>query len=258
MGCIYFIGAGPGDPKLITVKGMEILRRADVIIYAGSLVNPALLEYAKSGAEIYDSSSMTLEEVIAVMKKSAKRGNETARLHTGDPSLYGAIGEQIKALDELGIASEVVPGVSAFSGAAAALKAEYTLPGVSQSLIITRCAGRTSVPVNESIAALAAHSLPMAVFLSTGLTCVLQKEMLAGGSDPKTPAAIVYHASWPDEKVILGTLEELPGMAEKNGLTKTSLILIGDFLSGQGGRSRLYDGDFSHSFRKARTEEDSP
>jgi precorrin-4/cobalt-precorrin-4 C11-methyltransferase len=259
MSKVYFIGAGPGDPELITLKGMKILRRAGVIIYAGSLVNPALLAYAKDGAEIHDSASMTLEAVIAVMKGASERGAETARLHTGDPSLYGAIKEQINALDALGIASEVIPGVSSFCGAAAALQAEYTLPGVSQSLIITRCAGRTGVPANESVAALAACGASMAVFLSAGLTSALREELLAAGRAPETPAAIVCRATWPDEKIIRGTLDALPEMAEKNGVTKTALILIGDFLTAPGERSRLYDGEFSHAFREASgAEKDAP
>jgi precorrin-4 C11-methyltransferase len=253
MAKVWFVGAGPGDPDLITVKGKALLESAGALIYAGSLVNPALLDYAKKGAAVYNSASMSLEEIIAVMKDACGRGMDVVRLHTGDGSLYGAIGEQMGALDEAGIAYEIVPGVSSLFAAAAALKREYTLPDVSQTLIITRCPGRTAVPDGERLASLASHGASMALFLSAGLVREVRDELAAAGTDPAMPAAIVCRASWPDEKVIRGTVGELPEMAEKAGVTKTALILIGRFLDGQGKPSRLYDRSFSHEYREAET-----
>jgi precorrin-4/cobalt-precorrin-4 C11-methyltransferase len=228
------------------------LSRADLIIYAGSLVNPALLEYAKPGCVFLDSASMTLEEVIERMVWGESQKLMTARLHTGDPALFGAIREQMDRLDALGIEYAVVPGVSSLFAAAAALKAEFTLPGVSQSLIITRAAGRTGTPDGEDIAGLAAHGASMAVFLSAGLAAALREKLLAGGCGPDTPAAVVYKASWPGEKVIRGTVGELDRMIADNGIEKTALFLIGDFLAGKGERSKLYDPAFSHGYRDAR------
>jgi len=248
---IHFVGAGPGAADLITVRGHKLLAEADVIIYAGSLVNPEHLEIAKKDCAIYDSASMTLEEVVAVMKEAESVGKTTVRLHTGDPSIYGAIREQMDLLDECGIPYEVVPGVSSLFGAAAALKAEFTLPGVSQTVIITRMAGRTPVPEKEEISLLAAHQATMAIFLSTGLLEPLRERLLAGGYRKDTPAAIVYKATWPDEKVFRGTVDTLPQMAAENGITKTALILVGDFLGDRYDRSKLYDPAFAHGFREA-------
>ena len=248
---IYFIGAGPGAADLITVRGAELLKKADVIIYAGSLVNPALLDYAKPECKIYNSAKMTLEEVIEVMKEN--RGREVVRLHTGDPCIYGAIREQMDALDRLGYAYDVTPGVSSFCGAAAALKAEYTLPGVSQSVIITRMAGKTPVPEKESIASFAAHQATMAIFLSTGLLKELSAELISGGYGPETPAAIVYKATWPEEKVVRGTVAQLYEMAQTNHIRKTALIIVGRILDTEYDLSRLYAPDFSTEFREART-----
>ena len=247
---IYFVGAGPGAPDLITLRGRELLGRADQIIYAGSLVNPALLSYAKGECAVYDSASMTLEEVTERFVAAERRGWMTVRLHTGDPSLYGAIREQMEMLDAGGFDYEVVPGVSSFCGAAAALKAEYTLPGISQTLIITRVAGRTEVPEKEDLALLASHGSSMAIFLSAALMGELREKLLAGGCPADTPAAIVYKASWPDERVIRGTVGDLCRMREESGITKTALVLVGAFLSGGGGRSRLYDGGFTHEYRR--------
>ena len=249
---IYFVGAGSGAADLITVRGQKLLMEADVVIYAGSLVNPAHLEVTKKGCEIYDSASMTLEEVIAIMKAAEEKGWMTVRLHTGDPSIYGAIREQMDLLDPLGIFYEVVPGVSSFCGAAAALQAEYTLPGVSQTVIITRMAGRTPVPEKEEISLLAAHQATMAIFLSTGLLKQLRERLLAGGYKEDTPAAIVYKATWPDEKVIRGTVGTLPELALENNITKTALILVGYFLGDAYERSKLYDPTFSHEYRQAK------
>ncbi|HWQ77469.1 MAG TPA: precorrin-4 C(11)-methyltransferase [Anaerovoracaceae bacterium] len=248
---IHFVGAGSGAADLITVRGHKLLTEADVIIYAGSLVNPEHLEIAKKDCKIYDSASMTLEEVVAVMKEAEAAGKTTVRLHTGDPSIYGAIREQMDLLDGFGITYDVVPGVSSCFGAAAALKAEFTLPDVSQTVIITRMAGRTPVPEKEEISLLAAHQATMVIFLSTGLLEPLKERLLAGGYRKDTPAAIVYKATWPDEKVFRGTVDTLPEIAAENGITKTALILVGDFLGDQYERSKLYDPAFAHGFREA-------
>ena len=248
---VHFIGAGPGAADLITLRGARLLGEADVIVYAGSLVNPALLDYKKAGCAVYDSASMTLEQVLAVMREAEGAGKTTVRLHTGDPSLYGAIREQMDALDRLGIPYDVTPGVSSFSGAAAALNAEYTLPEVSQSVIITRMAGRTPVPERERLRALAAHGCTMVLFLSTGLLEEVEEELAAGGYAPDTPAAIVYKATWPEEKVYRCTVSTLAETARKNGVTKTALITVGHFLGDDYERSKLYDPAFTHGCREA-------
>ena len=246
---IHFIGAGPGAADLITVRGARLLREADVIIYAGSLVNPALLENKKENCAIYDSASMTLEDVIDVMKATEASGGTTVRLHTGDPSLYGAIREQMDRLDELEIAYDVTPGVSSFSGAAAALEAEYTLPEVSQSVIITRMAGRTPVPEREKLSKMASHGCTMVLFLSTGLLADVERELMEGGYGPDTPAAIVYKATWPEQRVYRCTVSTLARTAKENQVTKTALITVGGFLGGQYERSKLYDPGFTHGYR---------
>ncbi len=246
---IYFIGAGPGAADLITVRGAELLKKADVIIYAGSLVNPALLEYAKEECEIHNSAHMTLEEVIDVMK--ANKGKEVVRLHTGDPCIYGAIREQMDILDELELPYESVPGVSSFIGAAAALNAEYTLPDVSQTVILTRMAGRTPVPEKEEISKLAAHGATMVVFLTSTMLEELSHRLIEGGYAPDSPAAIVYKATWPDEKVIRTTVENIATAAEENGINKMALIMVGGFLGSKYERSKLYDPSFTHLFREA-------
>ena len=246
---IHFIGAGPGAADLITVRGARLLREADVIIYAGSLVNPALLENKKEDCAVYDSASMTLEDVIDVMKATEASGGTTVRLHTGDPSLYGAIREQMDRLDELEIAYDVTPGVSSFSGAAAALEAEYTLPEVSQSVIITRMAGRTPVPEREKLSKMASHGCTMVLFLSTGLLEDVERGLMEGGYEPDTPAAIVYKATWPEQRVYRCTVSTLARTAKENQVTKTALITVGGFLSGQYERSKLYDPGFTHGYR---------
>lgn len=246
---IHFIGAGPGAADLITVRGARLLREADVIIYAGSLVNPALLENKKENCAIYDSASMTLEDVIDVMKATEASGGTTVRLHTGDPSLYGAIREQMDRLDELEIAYDVTPGVSSFSGAAAALEAEYTLPEVSQSVIITRMAGRTPVPEREKLSKMASHGCTMVLFLSTGLLEDVERELMEGGYGPDTTAAIVYKATWPEQRVYRCTVSTLARTAKENQVTKTALITVGGFLGGQYERSKLYDPGFTHGYR---------
>lgn len=248
---VNFVGAGCGAADLITVRGKALIEQADVIVYAGSLVNPQLLEYAKKDCQIHNSAYMTLEQVIDVIKAAEHEEKMTVRLHTGDPSLYGAIREQMDRLDELGIKYDICPGVSSFCGAAAALRAEYTLPDVSQTVIITRMAGRTPVPEKESIAALAAHNATMVIFLSTGLLKELSAELIRGGYKPDTPAAIVYKASWTDQKVCRCTVKDLAQTAADNGITKTALICVGYFLGNDYSLSKLYDKSFETEFRKA-------
>ena len=250
---IHFVGAGSGAADLITVRGMRRLQEADVIIYAGSLVNPQLLDYKKPDCAVWNSATMTLEEVIEVMLAAEAAGKTTVRLHTGDPCIYGAIREQMDILDEKGIAYDTCPGVSAFCGAAAALNLEYTLPDVSQSVIITRMAGRTPVPERESIRSFAAHHATMVVFLSTGLLEQLSAELIAGGYSADTPAAIVYKATWPDEKKFICTVGTLAQCAKDNHITKTALMLIGDaVLHTDYRRSDLYNPNFTTEFREAK------
>ena len=246
---IYFIGAGPGAEDLITVRGQELLRRADMVIYAGSLVNPALLKVCRADCEILDSAHMTLEQVLEAFERGDGPDRVVVRLHTGDPSIYGAIREQMDALDARGREYRVVPGVSSLNAAAAALRAEYTLPGVSQTVIISRMAGRTPVPEAESVRSLAAHGATMALFLSAGMLDELCAELIAGGYAPETPAALVYKASWPDEAVVRGTLATLPELAR--GYGRTALVLVGGFLGDEYERSKLYDPAFAHGYREA-------
>ena len=253
---IHFVGAGPGAPDLITLRGAALLEQADCVIYAGSLVNPALLERTKQGCEIHNSAAMTLEQVLAVMEAMEAAGKDTVRLHTGDPSLFGAIREQMDALDARGIPYDDTPGVSSFSGAAAALSAEYTLPGVSQTLIISRMAGRTPVPERENLAALARHGASLVLFLSSGLLEQVQEELLRGGYGPETPAAIVYKATWPEEKVVRCTVATLAQRGREENIRKTALLLIGDFLDPRYQRSKLYDPTFATEFRPAQAPEE--
>ncbi len=248
---VTFIGAGPGAVDLITVRGKTLLETADIVIYAGSLVNPGLLDYTKKTCEMFNSAEMTLEQVIAVMERGEREKKSTVRLHTGDPSIYGAIREQMDMLTERGIEYAVVPGVSSFCGAAAALKAEYTLPDVSQTLILTRMEGRTPVPEREEISKLASHKSSMALFLSSLLLEELSRRLIVGGYEESTPAAIVYKATWPDEKIVRTCVGELYTAAKENNINKTALILIGNFLDSGYSRSKLYDPTFSHEFREA-------
>ena len=248
---VHFVGAGSGAPDLITLRGKRFLEEADVIIYAGSLVNPQLLEHKKEAAQVYNSAKMTLEEVLAVMEQTEKEGKTTVRLHTGDPCLYGAIREQMDALDERGIAYDDTPGVSSFQAAAAALNLEYTLPDVSQSVIITRMEGRTPVPSKESIESFASHGATMVIFLSTGMLEELSDRLIAGGYEKTTPAAIVYKASWEDEKKFVCTVETLARTAKEHDITKTALIIVGDVVSQSSySRSKLYDPTFTTEFRE--------
>lgn len=249
---VNFVGAGSGAADLITVRGMKLLEAADVIIYAGSLVNPELLDYAKQDCEIHNSAEMTLEEVLEVMKKAEADGKMTVRLHTGDASIYGAIREQMDELDKLGIEYKTCPGVSAAFGAAASLNLEYTLPDISQSLIITRMEGRTSVPKRESIQSFAAHKASMAIYLSAGMLEELGRRLVEGGYEGTTPAALVYKATWPEEKAFVCTIDTLAETAKKNNITKTAIVLVGDVITHTNySRSKLYDPGFSTEFRKA-------
>ena len=248
---VHFVGAGPGAPDLITQRGAALLRAADVVIYAGSLVNPALLGLCRQDCSVYNSAQMTLEQVLEVVRAAHAENRDIVRLHTGDPCLYGAIREQMDELDKLGIGYDVTPGVSSFSGAAAALCAEYTLPEVSQSVIITRMAGRTPVPEGEELRKMASHGCTMVLFLSTGLLEEVEQELAAGGYAPDTPAAIVYKATWPEQRVYRCTVSTLAKTARENQVTKTALITIGHFLGDDYERSKLYDPTFTHEFREA-------
>lgn len=248
---VSFVGAGPGDPELITVKGQRLLGEADVIIYAGSLVNPALLALAKQGASIYNSASMTLDQVIEVIEKAVECGEKTVRLHTGDPSIYGAIQEQMDALNKKNITYEVIPGVSSFLATAAALKREYTLPDVSQTVIITRLEGRTPVPEKEKLALLASHNATMCIFLSVHMIDSVMKELVDGGYQQDTPVAIVQKASWPDQKIFKGTIDTIGKMIRDAKIDRTAMIVVGRCLDTQYALSRLYAPEFSHMYRDA-------
>lgn len=248
-GKVFIIGAGPGDPELITVKGQRLLREADVIIYAGSLVNPKILYGAKDGAKIYNSATMTLNEVLDVMIEAVKLGKMVVRLHTGDPAIYGAIQEQMDALKKSKIDYEVVPGVSSFLAAAAVLKQEYTLPNVSQTIIITRGEGRTPVPERESLKSLAAHQATMCIFLSVQMIEEVVRELLAGGYEETTPIAIVHKATWEDQKIIRGTLKDVAQKVLDANIPRQAMIVVGDCLNAEYEFSRLYAPEFSHMFR---------
>ena len=247
---VFFIGAGPGDPDLITVKGKALIERADIIIYAGSLVNPMILEGHKGEAVIYNSATMTLEEVLEVMVRGVMEGKTVARVHTGDPSIYGAIREQMDALSRENIPFEVIPGVSSFLAAAAALKMEYTLPGVSQTVILTRQEGRTPVPAGQDLAGLARHKASLAIFLSVSMIEDVVKDLIPSYGE-KGPVAVIQKASWPDEKIIRGSLGDIAAKVKEEKIEKTVLILVGDFLGEEYELSRLYDKTFSHEYRQA-------
>ena len=250
---IHIVGAGCGAVDLITLRGKKYLEEADVIIYAGSLVNPALLNFAKTNCEIHDSAKMTLEEIVDVIAAAEAEGKTTVRLHTGDPSLYGAIAEQMREFDRHGFSYDITPGVSAFSGAAASLQAEYTLPDVSQTLILTRMSGKTAVPEKEKLSLLASHGASMALYLSAGLLKETVQQLLNGGYAPQTPAAIVYKASWPEERIYRCTVGSLEETAKSNGVTKTALILVGNFLNSRFSRSQLYDPAFGTEYREVKS-----
>ncbi len=248
---VFIVGAGPGDPELITVKGQRLLHEADVVIYAGSLVPPALLTHTKAGAEIYNSASMTLPAVIDTISAAVQQGKQVVRLHTGDPSIYGAIQEQMDELKKRGIAFEVVPGVSSFLATAAALKQEYTLPGISQTVIITRNEGRTPVPEREKLRSLAAHQATMCIFLSITMLSDVVRELVAGGYEASTPIAIVQRASWPEQKIVRATLETIVEEIRDKDIDRTAMIVVSRCLGADYELSRLYAPEFSHMYRKA-------
>lgn len=244
---IYIVGAGPGDPELLTVRAQRLLQQADLVIYTGSLINPEILKICRPSTQLVDSSGLVLAEIIALMQQSYQRGLCTVRLHTGDPSLFGAIGEQMAELDRLNIPYQIVPGVSSFLAAAAAIKRQYTVPEQTQTLIITRCAGRTPVPQREDLSRLAAHRSSMAIFLSAGLAEQVQQQLLQS-YPPDTPVALIYKVSWPEERIIHGRLDQLAQLTEAHRINSTALILVGEFIR-QTGRSKLYDEGFSHGCR---------
>ena len=254
---VHIVGAGSGDVELITLKGKRFLEEADVVIYAGSLVNPELLKFCKTGAKTYNSAQMTLAEVIHVIEQAEEAGLTTVRLHTGDPAIYGAIQEQMDILENKGIEFDVTPGVSSFLASAAALKQEYTLPGITQTVIITRQGGRTPVPDRESIKNLAQHQTTMCIFLSINLIQEVVDNLIAGGFSSNTPIAVVERASWPDEKIIRGTLETIVEQVKDEEIDRTAMIIVGHCLDShieQYQHSQLYSPKFSHMFRKAKNE----
>ena len=260
---IHIVGAGSGAADLITLRGARLLRAADVVVWAGSLVNPELLVECKESCIVYDSAHMTLEEVLDVMRAADARGEEVVRLHTGDPCLYGAIQEQMDALDACGVDYEVVPGVSSFCGAAAALRQEYTLPGISQSVVITRLSGRTPMPAGEGMRTMAESGSTMVIFLSSGMLAALSAELLAAGRSSDEPAALVYKATWPEERVVRCTVGTLADAGAREGIDRTALVVVGRVLGARGGlahdgaqaesyeRSKLYDPSFATGYRKA-------
>ena len=248
---VYFIGAGPGNPELLTIKAKNIIEQVDVIIYADSLINPRVCTFAPKGVEIYRSASLTLEEMTGIILSAVEQGKVVARLQSGDPSIYGAIQEQMAALDEKGIEYGIIPGVSSLFAAAASLKTELTIPELSQTVIITRMEGRTPVPTTENLKNLAEHQSSMAIFLSASLIEEVVAELLAGGYHAGTPVAIVYRVSWEDEVVVRSTLNNLVEQVRASGIRKQALILVGAFLDSKGKdlRSKLYDKDFRHEYR---------
>ena len=254
-GEVLFVGAGPGDPELITVKGLKALQQAEVVVYAGSLVNPALLDECPPGCEIYDSAPLNLDQVLEILIAGCRAQKKVVRLHTGDPALYGAIQEQMEALDAVAIDYSIIPGVTATFAAAASLKQELTLPGVSQTLTLTRLAGRTPVPEKEQLQRIAANGGTIALYLSVGMMDQLVTELLAGGVfTEKTPVAVVSRASWPDEQTVEGTLADIAGKVAAAQITRQALVLVGEVLSarskGVPEKSKLYDPEFAHGYRQ--------
>ncbi len=251
VGQVYFIGAGPGDPELLTIKARKIIETADVIVYADSLINPEICSCARNSAEIYPSASLTLEETHRIISEAAKTGKTVVRLQSGDPDIFGAINEQMALLDQDGITYEVIPGVSSVFAAAAALKNELTIPELSQTVIITRLEGKTPVPAKEKLRSLAEHQSTMAIFLSVSMAKQVVSELLAGGYAQETPVAVVYRASWPDQKILRTTLKDLAAKVKESGVTRQALILIGGFLEAREiqVKSKLYDREFKHGYR---------
>ena len=252
MAQVHIVGAGPGDPELITRKGYRLVQEADVVIYAGSLVNPAILEACKEGCEIHNSASMSLDDVLAVTKARVAEGKTVVRLHTGDPAIYGAIQEQMDALKEMGIIYDVTPGVSSFLATAAALQQEYTLPNVTQTVIITRMEGRTPMPEKEKLSMLASHGATMCIFLSVQMIDKVAAELIEGGYDKTTPVAIVVKASWPDQRIIRGTLETIADVVAEEGVIRQAMIVVSRVLDTDYELSKLYDKGFAHMYRDAK------
>ena len=252
MAQVHIVGAGPGDPELITRKGYRLVQEADVVIYAGSLVNPAILEACKEGCEIHNSASMSLDDVLAVTKASVAEGKTVVRLHTGDPAIYGAIQEQMDALKEMGITYDVTPGVSSFLATAAALQQEYTLPNVTQTVIITRMEGRTPMSQKEKLSMLASHGATMCIFLSVQMIDKVAAELIEGGYDKTTPVAIVVKASWPDQRIIRGTLETIADVVAEEGVIRQAMIVVSRVLDTDYELSKLYDKGFAHMYRDAK------
>ena len=252
MAQVHIVGAGPGDPELITRKGYRLVQEADVVIYAGSLVNPEILEACKEGCEIHNSASMSLDDVLAVTKASVTEGKTVVRLHTGDPAIYGAIQEQMDALKEMGITYDVTPGVSSFLATAAALQQEYTLPNVTQTVIITRMEGRTPMPEKEKLSMLASHGATMCIFLSVQMIDKVAAELIEGGYDKTTPVAIVVKASWPDQRIIRGTLETIADVVAEEGVIRQAMIVVSRVLDTDYELSKLYDKGFAHMYRDAK------
>ena len=249
---VYIIGAGPGDPKLLTLRAHELIARCSVVLYTGSLVPREVLAIAPAGAEVLDSSGMTLDEIMAVIVRARERGRDVARVHTGDPLIFGSTAEQMRRMDALGIEYEIVPGVSSFTAAAAALKRELTLPELSQTVILTRAEGRTKVPPREQLQALAAHGATLALFLSVTLLDEVARALIpAYGAD--CPVAVVHRASWPDQRIVRGTLADIRERVKAAGIRTQSIVLVGRVLTAEDfADSRLYAADFSHRFRKRR------
>ena len=252
MAQVHIVGAGPGDPELITRKGYRLVQEADVVIYAGSLVNPEILEACKEGCEIHNSASMSLDDVLAVTKARVAEGKTVVRLHTGDPAIYGAIQEQMDALKEMGITYDVTPGVSSFLATAAALQQEYTLPNVTQTVIITRMEGRTPMPEKEKLSMLASHGATMCIFLSVQMIDKVAAELIEGGYDKTTPVAIVVKASWPDQRIIQGTLETIADVVAEEGVIRQAMIVVSRVLDTDYELSKLYDKGFAHMYRDAK------
>lgn len=249
MSKVHFVGAGPGDKELITLKGYKLLKNADIVIYAGSLVNPELLDYCKEDCEIYNSAVMDLGEIIDVMERGVRENKEVVRLQTGDFSIYGSIREQVEELNKVDVGFDCTPGVSSFLGASSALGVEYTVPEISQSVIITRMEGRTPVPEKESIQEFAKHQTSMVIFLSVQEIEKVVERLIEGGYPEDTPVAVVYKATWPDEMALRGTLTDIAAKVRENGINKTALIMVGRFLGQDYNNSKLYDKDFVHEYR---------
>jgi len=249
---VYFVGCGPGDPDLITVKAKKLIQKADVMVYSGSLIPSPILKLCKKG-KLYDAAKLVREEIFEILQKNSKENKIVVRLHDGDPTIYGAIKEQIDNLQKEGIESEIIPGVTSFLASAAALGIQLTLPGVTQTIIITRAEARTKVPEREKISELAKHNATMVFYLSVHLLSQIVKQAVDGGYSKSTPAAVVYRASWPDQKVIVGTLEDITKKVRAERIIKTAIVIIGDVIQPSSYEySRLYDKTFTHSFRKAK------